>query len=272
MLDIFTIVWGQMTDVFLELALPSLMQPGNIPAAKELIHNYNFYVSEEAKEKISDSKLYNKLIKEIEVNWFPLQKGEWELTSNMLYQMNLSAKEKHHMMIVAPDHALGNNSILNIAELTEKKYNPILYVNPRVCEEGYKIIKDLLKSGDVISNRRLVSIAMEYIEQAPYPIETTKSNLWKVRHNVPTPCLLPDEKMISIFTTNPTKYGGFDHMLPYWMIELGYPWYLIRNSDTFFFVERGEHFVMETTIPWNIRKQMAALEFFGKQEVIWRSD
>lgn len=271
MLDIFTIVWGQLADVFLELTLPSLMQLDNIPAAKKFIHCYNFYTTEEAKKKFEADESFNRFTKEVEVNWLPLQKGEWDVTSNILYQMDLSAKEKHHMMVITPDLALGNGSILNMVKLVNKKYNPILYVGPRVYEEGYEIIKDLLKSGEVVSNRKLVSIAMEYIH-IDYPLEFIECDKWLVSHNVPTPCLLPDEKIIKIFATNPTKYGGYDHILPYWMIELGYPWYLIKDSDIFFFVERGRHFVHETSLPWDERKQITALEFFGKQEEIWHSN
>jgi len=271
MLDIFTIVWGELADVFLELTLPSLMQSNNIPAAKKFIHYYNFYSNDEVKKKFEANELYNRFIKEVEVNWLPLRKGELDVTSNVLYQMNLSAKEKHYMMTITPDLALGNGSILNMTKLINKKYNPILYVGPRVYEEGYETIKDLLKSGEVISNRKLVSIAMEYIH-IDYFIEFIECGKWLVSHNVPTPCLLPDEKIIEIFTTNPTKYGGFDHLLPYWMIELDYPWYLIKDSDIFFFVEREKHFVHETTLPWDERKQIAALKFFDKQKETWHSD
>lgn len=280
MLDLFTVVWGQMVESLLEVTLPSLLQPENIPGSKALLHCYNFYASEEVvRKQVTESQLYRQLAGEVEINWFPLQAGSrgsndgsaraWELTSNILHQMKLSAKEGHFMLTVAPDHAYGNGSILNMAKLADGRYNPILYVNPRVSEEGYEAIKALFRTGGEVSNRTLVSIAMRFIEQVAYSIEATSTNSVKVRHNVPTPCLLPDDKIIEIFATNITRYGGYDHILPYWLIELGYPWHLIRDSDIFFFVERGRHLVHETTFPWSQNRQVAALAFFGKEEVIW---
>lgn len=280
MLDIFTIIWGGMIKSFLEVTLPSLMQPGNIPAAKDLLHNYNFYASEEAKDKISRSKLYPQFSQAVEVRWFPLQKGMWETTSNTMFQMELSAKERHYMLIMAPDNAVGNGSILNLAKFCDGNKNPILFGFPRVNEEGWQLICSLFQKGQLVSKRKLVTIAMKHIEQTTYPIELNitrwivQGNSWRVRHNVPTPCILPDQQIINIFSTNPTLNSGYDHILPYWMVELGYPWYLIRHSDDFFLVERGRHLIQEGSgldqRTWDQFRALKGLEFFDKEEVIWQ--
>ncbi|MBW2562388.1 MAG: hypothetical protein JRE40_16270, partial [Deltaproteobacteria bacterium] len=70
-----------MIESYLEVTLPSLMQPNNIPRARELLHSYNFYASDEARERVSQNPLLAKLTEVVEVNWFPLEKGEWETTS-----------------------------------------------------------------------------------------------------------------------------------------------------------------------------------------------
>jgi len=281
MLNLFTIIWGEeMIESYLEVTLPSLMQPNNIPRARELLHSYNFYASDEARERVSQNPLLAKLTEVVEVNWFPLEKGEWETTSNTLHQMKISAAEGHYMLIMAPDSAVGNGSILNIARLCDGTRNPVLFGFPRVNEEGWQVIQSLFKQGQVVSNRKLVTIGMRYIEQTTYPIEPNiihwivQGNSWRVRHNVPTPCILPDRWIIEIFSTNPTLNSGYDHTLPYLMIQRGYPWHLIRHSDEFFLVERGRHLIIEgsgyDSSTWHQLEALKSLEFFGKEEVIWQ--
>jgi len=280
MLDLFTIIWGEeMIESYLEVTLPSLMQPNNIPRARELLHSYNFYASNEAMKTISESRLYSQLSQMIEVNWFPLQKGEWETTSDTLHQMKLSASEGHYMLIMPPDNAVGNGSILNMARLCRTK-NLVLFGFPRVNEDGWRVIQSLFKQGQVVSNRKLVTIAMKHLEQATYPVEPNvvrwivQGNSWRVRHNVPTPCILPDEWVIETFSTNPTLNSGYDHTLPYLMVQHGYPWYLIRDSDEFFVVERGRHLIIEgsgyDSSTWHQLEALKSLEFFGKEEVVWQ--
>lgn len=276
MLDLFTVVWGEMIELSLEGTLPSLLQPDNIPASKGLLHSYNFYASEEAKQKITQNELYAELFQQIEVNWFPLQKGEWELTSNYLHQMRISAEERHYMLLVSPDNVYGNGSILNIARLCDGEHNPILYSLLTVSDEGYEILRSLFKARRVISNRELVSIGMPYMEGYPMPVEK-RDNYWIVRHNIPEICLLPDDKILSICATNPNRYAAFDHFIPYTMVEMGYPWHLIRHSDIYFLVGLGRHVVREDgsngrppALPWRTEQQLLGLEFFGKEEVIWQ--
>lgn len=282
MLDLFTIIWGkEMTETFLEVCLPSLLQPENIPASRGLLHTYQFYATDEAKETITQNELYQRLTKELEVNWLPLQKGEWETTSDTLHQMQLGAAERHYALIMAPDNCVGNGSILNMAQLCDGSYNPILFGFPRVNDEGFQKLEEMIGAGQSISNRQLVTVAMAHIEQTTYPIEQgvprqwiVHGNSWKVRHNVPTPCVLPDERLINFFATNPTKNSGYDHIVPYWMVEMGYPWHLIRDSDVFFLIERGRHIIIEGSgqdiATWDQFRALKGLEFFEKEEAIWQ--
>lgn len=271
MLDLATIVWGELIELYLEGTLQSLLQARNIPAAKGLLHSYHFYASDEAKARITASELYAELSENIEVNWFPLQKGEWETTSNYLHQMKASAGDGHHMLIMPPDTVVGNNSILNMAKLCEEGHNPILFGFPRVDDDGFQILRWLFKERKVISNSLLVSIAMRHIEQACYPIES-KGNYWLVRHPTPTLCLVPDAEIFDLCVTNPSPYGGFDHVLPYALIEGKYPWYLIRDSEEFFWAERGRHLFTKSGPHWDIGKQRLGLEFFANQEEVWQGE
>lgn len=273
MLDMFTIIWGsEMTETYLRMVLPSILQEGNIPAAKELLHEYSFYASKEAKEAIIQSELYTQLSREIGINWFPLQKGEWETTSNFLHQMRMDVEEGHYMLIVPPDTAVGNRSILNMARLCDGQHNPILYGFPRVSEEGFQILRSLFRERKLVSNRELVSIAMRHIEQMTYFIAEDKAEHWVVRHHAPTSCVLPDDKIFRICATNTKKYGDFDQSLPYITVRNGYPWYLIRHSDEFFCVERGKHFVHQIAPVWDLQNQLLGLAFFGKEDAVWQGE
>lgn len=280
MLDLYTVIWGRMIHSFLEVTLPSLMQPGNIPGAKDLLSSYNFYASPRARDKIEQSELYPQLNQIIKVQWFPLQKGLWETTSDTLFQMKLSAKEGHYMLIMAPDNAIGNDSITNMAKLCNGEHNPILFGFPRVNDYGWDEIKKLYTKQIIVSNRKLVSVAMKYIGDLSYPISymTTSriihQNTWIVRHNVPTLCLLPDEKIIDLFATNPTKNAGFDHVIPFSMVKFGYPWHFIKHSDIYFQVERERHLLQESvgvdTKTWKSELQFLAADFFIKQVEKWQ--
>ncbi|MFA5186409.1 MAG: hypothetical protein WC551_08040 [Patescibacteria group bacterium] len=273
------------------MCLPSLLQPGNIPGCSDL-HTYTFYASDEAMHQITGSQHYGELVKVVNVQWRNLHRGEWETTSNTLWQMQVSADEGHYMLIMAPDNCVGDGSLRNLCQLCDGHRNPILFGFPRVTEEGWQKLRALMETSfqpatsDAghearrVSNRQLVTLAMKHIEQATYPIENRMDrrgiihgNSWVVRHNVPTPCLLPDEKVLSIFRTNPTLNSGYDHVLPWAMIEKGYPWHLIRHSDIFFLVERGRHLIIEgggyDQAVWDTIKQVKGLEFFDMQKAVW---
>lgn len=281
MLDLYTVIWGkEMTEGFLKVCLPSLLQPGNIPGCANR-HTYTFYASEEAREQIKHDSQYRDLDHTLEVLWYPLQKGEWETTSNTLHQLKRSAAEGHYVLIMAPDNAVGNGSLQNLGKLCDGHHNPILFGFPRLNAKGWEELESLFINNLLVSNRQLVTLAMSHIEQTTYAIDNwcdrhgiVHGNAWLVKHNVPTPCILPDDRVTKIFSENPTVNSGFDHILPYRMIQAKYPWYLIRHSDIFFLVERGRHLIIEGSgqdqSSWDTVSQLLGVEFFNKQEAVWQ--
>ena len=281
MLDLFTVVWGnEMVGSFLEVTIPSLIQPDNIPKAKGLLGSYTIYTDQETQAAIRQNKLYQRLAKDIEVCFEPLQKGKWEVSSNIMRQMEKSGAKHHYMLVMSPDWAVGNGSLFNMAELCAKgKFNPILYGFPRVTEPGYEALMAIFKQGRPVSNRELVSLAMKHVEQRTYTVGVAmehwilSNNTWIVSHNVPTPCLLPNEEIIEIFFTNTTLNSGYDHAMPYILVEKGYPWHLIGNSDIYFQVERGRHLIGESVFDpsrWQTDKALKGLRFFDQQKQIWQ--
>jgi len=270
MLDLWTTVWGKKAQAYLDVMLPSLLQPGNIPAARDRIHSYTFYTNEETRETIQKSKPYAKLASLVEVVWLPLQKGEWEVNSNTLHQMKQSADEGHYMAVCSPDDIVGDESLLNLIKICQVGFNPILYPLPRVRPAAYPVLKAQLKRGTV-SNRELVSLTLKYLfhKHSRYPIFPAGGH-WEVWHPTPTPILKPDQQIVEIFSTNWGANWGYDNCLPYMMIEMGYPWCLIPHSDIYFHVEIGGSSIGPNGLPinspcctWMIDKARAEVLFFS---------
>ena len=280
MLDLFTVIWGGMLESFLEVTVPSLIQPDNVPKAMELLGSYTIYTDPETEAAIKQSEVYQRLAKDIEVFFEPLQKGKWEVNSNIMRQLEKSASKRNYILVLSPDWALGNGSLYNMAEMCAKgEFNPILYGFPRVTEAGYQALRSIYKKGRPVSNRELVSLAMKNIEQRTYRVGVAmehwilSNNTWIVSHNVPTPCLLPNREIIEIFSTNPTLNSGYDHALPYILVEKGYPWHFIGHSDVYYQAERGRHLIGEAVFDpgrWQTDKALKGLRFFDQQHQVWQ--
>lgn len=272
MLDLFTIVWGAMAQSYLDVTLPCLLQGRNIPAAKGLIHSYTFYASGEAKDVITSSDLYRRLQSLVPVHWEPLQKGEWEVTSNMLRQMERSARRGNYMHFLAPDAALGDESILNLAMLANGAFNPIFYGPVKISAAGFGAIKSFLDTNAGISNRELVSISMRHILGADYTLTEQGEQCWAVVHKVFSPCLLPDTTIIDFFSANSTPGSGFDHVLPYFVVRKGYPWYIIDHSDTYFSAdgELGGAEMKRGQGTWEPEMVKQAEAFFSQFQGVWQ--
>lgn len=271
MLDLWTTVWGKKAKAYCEIMLPSLLQPGNIPAARAYIHTYTFYTNDQARKVIERSPHYQQLRMLVEVVWEPLQKGEWEVNSNTLHQMRRSADEGHYMYVCSPDDIVGDHSLANITKVCEEGFNPILYHLPRLRPVSYQIVKDLLSKG-TISNRELVSLTIKYLykKHSAYPICPQGEASYEVWHPTPTPIIRPDRDIVEIFSTNWGANWGYDNCLPYIMIEKDYPWYLIPHSDVYFHVEIGESSIGPNGLPinspccgWMIEKANATVVFFS---------
>ena len=268
MLDLVTFIWGKETiEDYMEMALPSLLWTANIPSTQRSIGEYSIYASPGAYSAIHFSDLGRELEGLVKVNWRRLIKGEGETTSNLLNQLSRSLQRGNHIKICAPDEVVGNGSLLNLAQLCEG-YSLIVYGFPRITEQGWEILRTRVKAGEILFNKDLVAFAMEHIEQETYPI-IKRENEWLVSHNCPTPIVLPDKWMVDIFATNPTINSGFDHCLPYMLMEKGYPWKMIKHSETYFQVERGRHILREDYTSWGGTYPLMTKLFFERIQQVW---
>jgi len=279
MLDLFTVVWSKvgpfrgLEGFYCDITLPSLMQPGNIPAARGLINSYNIYADDKSRGTISQHPLFKKLCGTIPVSFLPLQKGAGDVNSNILHQMNLSAEKGNHMLTVAPDSVIGDGSVLNMARLcAEGKFDVILFGYPKIPVTAFAEIKAALATQS-LSNRRLVAIVLRHT--APEPISSSTACTAIESHGVveaemchrqPTPCPRPDGRIIEFFSTNFTPNQGYDHVLPMWMIDNGYTWYYIDDSDTFFTGDEAEAW-RGGSGPWQLDLLSKEDQFFSNHRI-----
>jgi len=279
MLDLCTVVWEKTgpfrgdDERFRDIGLPSLMQPDNIPAAAKLglIGSYNFFTTPHAREVISQSKDYHELERTVPVTWYPLQRSAdgrrtiGEVTSDILYQMKLSAQKGNYLFHVNADYVVGNESILNASQLcAEGKYDAIFWGVPKIASSAFDEIKIRLRVGEVISNRKLVSICMKHGVSRPNmetEVKALSSNKWLVHFDIPNLIPKPDEKMIEFWSTNTSPDAGWDHILPIWMIDNGYSWYYIDHSDILFAGDIALPW-LGFSAAWHLKDLSRAIEFF----------
>jgi len=278
MLDLFTIVWDRVDKhrglgrLYRDATLPSLMQPGNIPRAARMIGSYTFYADDTSREIITGDSLYQSMSQVIPISWRPLSGGAGNTTSDIICQMKLSMSAGNHMLIVSPDWLFGNGSIANMARLCqEEDYQLILFGFPKVDPRAFYELGNQLKHGRIVSNRELVSLGMTYSSGYPIDIITHDKNNWMVSFRVPTPCLKPDNDVVDFFATNNTPNQGYDHALPYWMIERGYPWYMVEDSDFFFLIEEAEAW-RGSSGPWGLDLLSKTDQFFRNYRQVWRGE
>jgi len=277
MLDLFTVVWDRvgghrgLTHLYCEVTLPSLMQPGNLPEARNVVGSYRIYADDSSRAIITQSDYYREMEKLVRVSWHGLCKGPGDVNSNIVEQMRYSAQRGNHMLIVSPDWLFGNGSIANMAHLCQEgNYQLILFGFPKVDPKVFYELGNKLKKGDIISNRELVSVGITS-GGCPIHIIAHNGNDWIVSFRVPTPCLRPDSRIIDFFATNDTPNQGYDHALPYWMIEQGYSWHMVDNSDIFFLVEEAQAW-QGGSGPWGLDLLSKTDQFFRNYRQVWRGE
>jgi len=268
MVDLHTIVWGKMIGSFLDVTLPCLLQEGNLPAARDLVDRYTIYASPEARDRITNYPLYPKLTSLVKVEWEPLRKED--ANSNLIAQMRRAGERKNHMLGAAPDTAIGNYSIFNMAKLSVTPH-VLFNGSVKISYEGLMEIKSFLKEKGTISNRELVSISMKHILVAAYEFVKTDNECWTVTRTVYSPCFIPDQRIIDFYSDNHTPASGYDHVLPYFLVQNGYPWKIVGDSDVYFIAEA--EFDQEMKVgagKWHPEIVKPSEEFFSQFTGIWK--
>ena len=226
-----TVVWGKMVDWHIDYQMPSLLQPGNLPALKDA----NYFIYTDEPERISAFVAKN--INHLKVQVLPLTGGRGNV--NACYK-DCARRIQGHLAVIAPDSIFGDGSLKNLEAMCEK-YDLVLFSFPR-CEIGVvKEILALLKQNKTVSNAQLVALAMPHLHREAAPptlhLKRIAGNEWRVQHLGPTPIIRINETSLALLNSIPTNNGLLDHCVPFLCIEAGMSYHYVQSSDEVFLVE-----------------------------------
>ena len=270
MLDLITVVWGdQYAQLYCDAGLRSLMQPDNIPAVADSIGEYTFFADEQARRTIEGQLAYREMARKIYVEWRALYYGDREVNSYILDSMKRSLGV--HLFSFPADIALSNGSLKNIVKLS-KDYELIVYGFPKITVDGWGVLVNRFRKLGVLDSRKMVAIWSIHDAGSPIDIKKVEPDIWRLAHHTPTPIMKIDQKVIDFFELNDTSNQGYDHCIPIWMIENGYSWYLVRDSDEVFQLEGGgESWENRRNNHWMLDYIDKATKFFRAQEEVWHA-
>jgi hypothetical protein len=220
-----------MIDWYVDYQMPSLLQPGNLPALKDA--NYFIYTNEP--ERIS-AFVSNK-ISNLKVQVLPLANGRQDV--NACFK-DCASRIKGHLAAIPPDLIFGDCSLKNLEVLCEK-YDLVVYGFPRCRLEVVEDVIPIFKQNQTLSNAQLVSLAMKHLHRETSPpsvrIIRTAKNIWEVRHSVPNPVLKISERSLALLNSIPSNNGLLDHCVPFLCVEAGMSYHYVQSSEEVFLVE-----------------------------------
>src|SRR5258707_820462 len=120
-LSILTVVWGKMTDWYLQWHIPAVLQAGNLPDLK----NAGYFVYTDQPEKVRS--VISKAVTNINAQVFPLVNGPGHVNDCI---KDCATRFGGHLAMIAPDSIYGSPSLSNLEKLCEK-YDLVLYGFPR---------------------------------------------------------------------------------------------------------------------------------------------
>jgi len=264
-----TVVWGKMVDWYLDWNIPSLLQPGNLPALKDA--NYFLYTDEQEKIRASIPPQVNN----VRVEVLPLVNGRGHVNDCV---KDRAARSPGHLAVFPAEFVFGDGSLKNL-EAACQNYDLVVYSFPRCDLAITERVVPILKEKKTLSNPELVSLAMRYLHRETAPphvlIKRVNGHLWKVHHLVPNLVIKITDKSLSLINSIPTNNGLLDHCVPYQCIQAGMSYHYIQSSDEVFLVEPTQRSLAfchtepyKKQTDWDI---IAAhnMEFWGKFELTW---
>lgn len=182
-----TVVWGSdFTDIFLNLVLPSLLSPGNLPVFQEMKQSvYKIYTTAKDAEVIAKSKKYkllteiiNTKIKVFRFPRYPVGRYQY-LTFCQKHALIEAYKQDCAFVYLTPDNIYANGSFTNLLKIVATGKRVVMEPSFTVTAEKFipvakKKLFSIEENGRVsIDSRRLIKIAISYL----HPIE--KALFWK---------------------------------------------------------------------------------------------
>jgi hypothetical protein len=229
--NMVTVVWGKMIDWYSEWHIPSLLQPGNLPALKDA----RYFVYTDEQERVGS--LLSTAITSTPVQVLPLVKGRGRVNDCF---KDCAGRIQGHMALMSPDNIFGDGSLRNLESYCEK-FDLVLYGFPRCDLSVVEEILPILKQNKAVSNAQLVSFAMKHLHREAAPptlhLKRMAGNTWQVQHLGPTPIIRINEKSLSFINSMPSNNSLIDHCVPIMCIEAGMSFHLVQDSDEVFMVE-----------------------------------
>lgn len=241
-LEICTVVWGPMLRMYIDACIPALLQPNNIPAAKDVIAGYTVYTN--APDLLRESSAFRKLNDIIPVTISPLKKGENNVTACLVDILTRDLSLGIYTYVLGPDFILGDGSFKYLAEvLREGKDQLFAYGFPRVTMKTYDHLVASFSRGEVVDNPQLVEIAMRDVHpessdrDSGITITQRDARTWDVKHRVPTIVVKPDQDVVNYMLENSSNNSGFDHCVPILCVKNNFTVHYVNDSNNFFMVE-----------------------------------
>ena len=169
----YYLAWGEHLRLLFDYALPSMMQPGNIPALVEMGYEVDFYLYTKEGEIGHIERDFHDCLQKVgqyaKVNLMPV--GGYEDDHRMLLQtaafrdqIQKCLDENAILVAGSCDSIWGNNSVSNGVRLVRGKDICIAAPHPRISREkaeANESFKKLKNYDHVIENNELVKLAFD---------------------------------------------------------------------------------------------------------------
>jgi len=166
-----TPVWGaQYTKTFVDVTLPSLLAPGNIPALSEGGCTYKIFTTTGDEARIRQSPAFQSLPTNVAVEFRPITKADDNpyVASSSCYRTATAEAQTAGVIIVylIPDMILADGSLRTIKRFLEQGKRAVMVAGMRVSKET--LVPEALarfKRGTAISapSRPLVELAIRHL-------------------------------------------------------------------------------------------------------------
>ncbi len=166
-----TAVWGsEYTDTYLNISLPSLLAPGNIPSLPAAHCTYKIFSPEADAERIRQSEAFKALAALVTVEFRPLnriQENPYITSSNCYRTATIEAgQSRATILYLIPDMILADGSLRAVKRFLDEGKRAVMVAGMRAVKET--LVPEALarfRTGHAVSAppRQLVELAMRHL-------------------------------------------------------------------------------------------------------------
>jgi hypothetical protein len=241
------VVWGQeYVDMFLDIALPCYLSPGNLPALSNLKESrFLILTTPQDAERISRSPIYKLLSNVITTVFVDSPWIDYDLPYHLKAARGhraaaeIAAQNEGYCVYLAPDFVVSDGSLQHLEQVARQGFEAVMIPGLRLVKEAF--LEDLKRRYPVqpgipiqISSRSLVDIALDHIHDEnqrfnwghPYFSDTPVVCTWKVPgekgllirafHLHPILVSMRGQKSLSPLDTDTIDGNFLGHNVPDW--------------------------------------------------------